>query len=225
MTVYWGLGGGGSHMKQAGMLVVSLRGVKFWFWSRLGCSGQSTNILCRSRLGFREETQNYAKRNRSQIFFLDKSIRWLCLYIIKTHCMSHFCVFKQSLLGSKFAWATPSWSPLGVKFKISDEHPRLFHMGVPPPGHKASVCKFLRLEELCLKLHFRDGLVWTVGLTVETKLLFPISPALCGMSVDDSWSDRAWNKQLKFLWSFISSKLCLAVVSVKVEPASFQLLC
>ena len=24
----------------------------------------------RSRLGFREETQNYAKRNRSQIFFL-----------------------------------------------------------------------------------------------------------------------------------------------------------
>ncbi|CAH3143342.1 unnamed protein product, partial [Porites evermanni] len=24
---------------------------------------------------------------------------------------------------------TPRWSPLGVKFKISDEHPRLFHMG------------------------------------------------------------------------------------------------
>ena len=26
------------------------------------------------------------------------------------------------------------WSPLGVKFKISDEHPCLFHMGAPPPG-------------------------------------------------------------------------------------------
>ena len=26
----------------------------------------------------------------------------------------------------------PDWSPLGVKFKFSDEHPRLFHMGVPP---------------------------------------------------------------------------------------------
>ena len=25
------------------------------------------------------------------------------------------------------------WCPLGVKFKISDEHPRLFHMGAPPP--------------------------------------------------------------------------------------------
>ena len=54
-------------MKQTGMLVVSLRGVNFGFWSRLGCSGQSGKA---SRLGFREETQNYAKRNRSLIFFL-----------------------------------------------------------------------------------------------------------------------------------------------------------
>ena len=40
-------GGGGehSHMKQTGMLVVSLRGVNFGFWSRLGCSGQRANIL------------------------------------------------------------------------------------------------------------------------------------------------------------------------------------
>ena len=27
----------------------------------------------------------------------------------------------------------PDWSLFGVKFKISDEHPRPFHMGVPPP--------------------------------------------------------------------------------------------
>ena len=40
-------GGGGkdSHMKQTGMLVVSLRGINFGFWSRLGSSGQSANIL------------------------------------------------------------------------------------------------------------------------------------------------------------------------------------
>ena len=25
----------------------------------------------------------------------------------------------------------PNWSPLGVQFKMSDEHPRPFHMGVP----------------------------------------------------------------------------------------------
>ena len=32
-------------MKQTGMLVVSLRGINFGFWSRLGCSLQSVNIL------------------------------------------------------------------------------------------------------------------------------------------------------------------------------------
>ena len=33
-------GGGDSHMKEVGMLVVSLRSVNFGFWSHLGCSGQ-----------------------------------------------------------------------------------------------------------------------------------------------------------------------------------------
>ena len=45
--------GGGerdSHMKQTGMLVVSFRGVSFGFWSRLGCSGESANILSRQGL-------------------------------------------------------------------------------------------------------------------------------------------------------------------------------
>ena len=43
-------GGRNSHMKQTGMLVVSLRGVNFGFWSRLGCPGQSANILSRQGL-------------------------------------------------------------------------------------------------------------------------------------------------------------------------------
>ena len=38
------------HMKGVGMLVVSLRGVNFGFWSRLGCSGQKAIILSRERL-------------------------------------------------------------------------------------------------------------------------------------------------------------------------------
>ena len=29
-------------------------------------------------------------------------------------------------------WQRPDWSPLGISFKISDEQPRPFHMGVPP---------------------------------------------------------------------------------------------
>ena len=45
-----GGGGGDSHMKQMGMLAVSLRGVNFGFWSRLGCSRQSANILSRQGL-------------------------------------------------------------------------------------------------------------------------------------------------------------------------------
>ena len=38
-----GGGGGDSHMKVTGMLVVSLRGVNCRFWSHLGCSGQKAN--------------------------------------------------------------------------------------------------------------------------------------------------------------------------------------
>ena len=34
-----------SHMKGAGMLVVSLRGVNFGFWSHFGCSGQNAIIF------------------------------------------------------------------------------------------------------------------------------------------------------------------------------------
>ena len=41
----WGFGVGFSHMKGAGMLIISLRGVNFRFWSPLGCSGQNTIIF------------------------------------------------------------------------------------------------------------------------------------------------------------------------------------
>ena len=43
-------GGGTSHMKGVGMLVVSLRGVDFGFWSHLGCSGQNVIIFSREGL-------------------------------------------------------------------------------------------------------------------------------------------------------------------------------
>ena len=44
-------------MKQRGMLVVSLRGINFRFWSRLGCSGQSANILS-AKVSFRVPQRN-----------------------------------------------------------------------------------------------------------------------------------------------------------------------
>ena len=35
----------------------------------------------------------------------------------------------------------PDWSLLGVKFKISDEHPRPFHIGVPPGDQSSKIVK------------------------------------------------------------------------------------
>ena len=43
-------GGGTTHMKGVGMLVVSLRGINFIFWSHLGCSGQNPIIFSREGL-------------------------------------------------------------------------------------------------------------------------------------------------------------------------------
>ena len=42
--------GGAPHMKGVGMLVVLLRGVKFGFWSHLGCFGQNVIIFSREGL-------------------------------------------------------------------------------------------------------------------------------------------------------------------------------
>ena len=43
-------GGGDSRIKRGRMLVVSLRGVNFGFWSHLGCSGQNAIICSREGL-------------------------------------------------------------------------------------------------------------------------------------------------------------------------------
>ena len=62
--------GGDSYMKQTGMLVVSLRGgrkFRILFSLRVFRAKRQYFKPPRSRLGFREETKNYAKRNRSQI--------------------------------------------------------------------------------------------------------------------------------------------------------------
>ena len=43
-------GVGALHVKVLGMLVVSLRGVNFGFWSHLECSGQNAIIFSREGL-------------------------------------------------------------------------------------------------------------------------------------------------------------------------------
>ena len=63
-------GEGDSHMKQTGMLVVSLRVVNFGFWSRLGCSAQSANILCRQGLGVPRRNTELREEKQKSNFLL-----------------------------------------------------------------------------------------------------------------------------------------------------------
>ena len=53
----------------------------------------------------------------------------------------------------------------------------VFKMFSVHKNRNAGVFKFLLFESVYEKVLFHDGLVWTVGLTVEIKLPFPNSPA------------------------------------------------
>ena len=48
--------------------------------------------------------------------------------------------------------------------------------GRPNRRNKAAFLNSSGLKSVFVKLRFRDGLVWTVGLTVEIKLRFQIPP-------------------------------------------------
>ena len=56
-----GGGGGGGDMKGTWMLVVSLRGVNFGFWSRLGCSGKMSLFLA-VKVSFRVAHEEITKK-------------------------------------------------------------------------------------------------------------------------------------------------------------------
>ena len=65
-------------MKQTGMLVVSLRGVNFGFWSRLGCSGKAP-IFHAAKVSFRVPRRNTELReekhkSNSKLFCLPYSM-------------------------------------------------------------------------------------------------------------------------------------------------------
>ena len=51
-------------MKWTGMLVVSLRGVNFGFWSRLGCSGQNVkmSLFLAVKVSFRVAREEITKK-------------------------------------------------------------------------------------------------------------------------------------------------------------------
>ena len=47
----------------------------------------------------------------------------------------------------------------------------------PHKNEKQTFSNSCQLKSVLEKLHFRDGLVWTAGLTVDIKLLFQFPPA------------------------------------------------
>ena len=71
-------------MKQTRMLVVSLRGVNFGFWSRLGCLGQSADILSRQGLIYGSAKKLRITRRETEVKF---------------SFFFYFFFFKRSLLG------------------------------------------------------------------------------------------------------------------------------
>ena len=86
------------------MLVVSLRGVNFRFWSRLGSPiFLALKVLLRVA---REKLQHFFKKNSPRLV---------------------------SIRGQKMYEPLPDWSPLGVNLKILDEYPHLFLYSSPPP--------------------------------------------------------------------------------------------
>ena len=95
-------------MKGVGMLVVSLTGVNFEFWSHLGCSGKNTIIFSRdgSRLGL------HAKKYNN-------------IYLI--------CIFFWSLLGVKKSLGHAQIGLLqGFNSKFPTSIPTPLMWGVPP---------------------------------------------------------------------------------------------
>ena len=56
-------------MKQTGMLVVSLRGVNFGFWSRLGCPGQSADISSHQGLAYSSAKKHRITQRETEVKF------------------------------------------------------------------------------------------------------------------------------------------------------------
>ena len=105
-----GPGWGTPHIKGLGMLVVSLRGVNFGFWSHLGCSGQNA------------------------IIFSSESLVQDCTWKNIKICLLSECVLTWSLLGVKkslgYARMGLFW---GFNSKFPTSIPTPFICRIPPP--------------------------------------------------------------------------------------------
>ena len=105
-----------SHIKQMGMLVVSLRGLNF------GC-------LVSLRV-FRAKLQ----------YVEDKMVLFRVVHE-EMEKINYILVFLASFRGHRKLGPRPDCSPLGVWFKISNGHPGLIRMRVPPGILRSNVAR------------------------------------------------------------------------------------
>ena len=70
---------------------------------------------------------------------------------------------------------------------IVPENPRFQDVFRPHENENMAFSNSSGLKSVLEKLRFRDGLVWTEGLTVGKNLRFQISPALCGWTRPKLW--------------------------------------
>ena len=116
---------GDSHMKAAGMLDVSLRGVNFGFWSFLGCSGQ--NVIVFSRKGLIYDCTRRYIFCQFVLFTQFMSSKFSITSIPKEHCN------KLSLLGVKKGLAHGQVGLLkGSNSNFPTSIPALFLWESPP---------------------------------------------------------------------------------------------
>ena len=92
---------------------------------------------------------------------------------------------------------------------------------------EAGVFELLRSEERFLQnLRFTEGLVWTVGITVEIKLRFQTSQANCGREALKNWIGNCshtekkysgWKTPLPLVMFHKANTLCLATTSSNLK--------
>ena len=100
----------------------------------------------------------------------------------------------------------PDRSLLGVKFKISDEHPRLFHMGVPP----GVPFKFFIIITINLYLYTKSYHFYMVFLGIVCKIILKYSKKLLDYKVNNNNKLYLRDHTSTFLVFFLQ-KLCLGI--------------
>ena len=111
-----GGGGGTPHMKGVGMLVISLRGVNFGFWSRLGCFGKNAFMFSHEGL-----VQGCTRKNiKIYTGKFDMYIFWSLLGVKKS--LRHAQIGLLQGFNSKFPTGIPTPFICGVHPSGTNDH-------------------------------------------------------------------------------------------------------